>query len=66
LCWLPGGTGYVGFHAIAALVEAGHPIAYAAAKAGIIVFSQQVAKDVGPSLVSCLAPFDCPLRTILV
>jgi uncharacterized protein YbjT (DUF2867 family) len=39
LCWLPGGTGYVGSHAIAALVEGGAPIAYAAAKAGIIVFS---------------------------
>ena len=42
----------------AARLPGGAPIAYAAAKAGVIVFSQQVAKQVGPGniRVNCLAP----------
>jgi 3-oxoacyl-[acyl-carrier protein] reductase len=43
---------------VAARLPGGAPIAYAAAKGGIIVFSQQVAKEAGPSQVrvNCLAP----------
>ena len=43
---------------VAARLPGGAPIAYAAAKAGIIVFSQQVAKEAGPSQVrvNCLCP----------
>jgi len=42
----------------AARTPGGAPVAYAAAKAGVIVFSQQVAKEAGPSQVrvNCLAP----------
>ena len=43
---------------VAARLPGGAPIAYASAKAGIIVFSRQVAKEAGPSRVrmNCLAP----------
>jgi 3-oxoacyl-[acyl-carrier protein] reductase len=43
---------------VAARLPGGAPIAYAAAKAGIIVLSQQVAKEAAPSHVrlNCLAP----------
>ena len=43
---------------VAARLPGGAPIAYASAKAAIIVFSKQVAKDAGPSgvRVNCLAP----------
>jgi 3-oxoacyl-[acyl-carrier protein] reductase len=42
----------------AARLPGGAPIAYAAAKAGVVNFSQQIAKEVGPKgiRVNCLAP----------
>jgi 3-oxoacyl-[acyl-carrier protein] reductase len=43
---------------VAARIPGGAPIAYAAAKAGVIVLTQQIAKEVGPHhvRVNCLAP----------
>jgi 3-oxoacyl-[acyl-carrier protein] reductase len=52
------GGSVVTMASVAARQPGGAPIAYAAAKAGVIVFSQQVAKEAGPHgvRVNCLSP----------